>query len=245
MNSFRNIAVYVLSALRALRQRPDVDTLRHAVRYCRVTLQLAARGRPDFVAEARPWICFPVQEMLDRLLTKADRVFEYGSGGSTVYFAKKAGEVVSVEHQPEWHRLVQSKLVEQGLENVRYLLVEPALDPRFDRSKIADPGAYISDDERAAGMSFEGYVKVIDQYPDGYFDLVVVDGRARPSCLRHAMCKVRVGGVLLLDQSERPYYLAQVPALLEETRWQRTTFMAPLPHSLHFTEATAFRKLRP
>ena len=187
-------------------------------------------------------MCFPAREMLDRLLTEEDRVFEYGSGGSTIYFASRAREVVSVEHQREWHQLVQDRLTKQGVSNVRYLLVEPAPDPRYDRSKIADPGAYLSDDERASGMSFEAYVRVIDQYPDEHFDLVVVDGRARPSCLLHAMSKVRIGGVLLLDQSERPYYLAKMPALLDETRWQRTSFMAPLPYSLHFTEATAFRK---
>ena len=128
---------------------------------------------------------------------------------------------------------------------MRYGLIEPAADEGFDATRIADPAAYVSDDERYAGKTFRSYAQAIDAFPDRYFDLVVVDGRARPSCILHARDKVKPGGILLLDQSERPYYLAKSLALLDPACWQRTQYMAPLPYSLHFTEATLFTKKYP
>jgi predicted O-methyltransferase YrrM len=187
-------------------------------------------------------MCFPATELLARNLKSGARVFEYGSGGSTIYFARTAREVVSVEHEPLWYQRVEAEIARRGLTNVDYKLCEPEVDPSFDHGKIADPQAYFSADDKSAGHSFKKYVRIIESYPDGYFDLVVVDGRARPSCLMHALKKVKRGGILLLDQSERPYYLTGVPELHDTNQWSMERFMAPLPYSLHFTEATFFTK---
>jgi len=51
------------------------------------------------------------------------------------------------------------------------------------------------------GMSFDGYVKTIDAHPDETFDLILVDGRARADCSKRALCKIRKGGYLMLDNS--------------------------------------------
>ena len=187
-------------------------------------------------------MCFPAVERLDQILTAEARVFEYGSGGSTIYFAQRVREVVSVEHEPSWHSRVRAELAHRRLANVCYELIEPTVDAGFKRDGIADPSAYVSDDERYVGKTFKSYAQAIRAFPDGYFDLVVVDGRARPSCILNARDKVRPGGVLLLDQSERPYYLETSGALLDPARWSRTRYMAPLPYSLHFTEATFFTR---
>lgn len=55
-------------------------------------------------------------------------------------------------------------------------------------------------------MSFEQYVKSIDEYPNGYFDLITVDGRARASCALRALPKLKNGGWLLVDNMERARY---------------------------------------
>jgi hypothetical protein len=41
---------------------------------------------------------------------------------------------------------------------------------------------------------------------DASLDLVIVDGRARVACGLAAMAKVKPGGMLLLDDSDRPRY---------------------------------------
>lgn len=238
----RNGLTYLRAASLALAQRPEWATVSYAMRYARRCIDLYERQQPDFLAEARPWMCFPAVERLDQFLTSESRVFEYGSGGSTIYFAQRVREVVSIEHEPSWYSRVRAELAHRQLANVRYDLLEPELDAGFKRDGIADPSAYVSDDEQYAGKTFKSYAQAIRSFPDNYFDLVVVDGRARPSCILNARDKVRLGGILLLDQSERPYYLETSSALLDPARWSRTRYMAPLPYSLHFTEATFFTK---
>jgi len=71
----------------------------------------------------------------------------------------------------------------------------------------ADPHLYQSDDEGFRGCSFRQYASQIDAYPDEHFDILLVDGRARPSCIAHGAAKVKVGGLLVLDNADRAYYL--------------------------------------
>lgn len=74
-------------------------------------------------------------------------------------------------------------------------------------------------------LNFETYVKSIDKFPDNYFDLIIVDGRARPSCIKHAMNKVKTGGVLLIDNADRTYYLQPFPVLLTQDKWKLLDFI--------------------
>ena len=107
---------------------------------------------------------------------------------------------------------------------------------------VSEANAYISDDEASIGMHYEDYVKEIENYPDHYFDLVVIDGRARPSCIDHAKNKVKNGGVILLDQSERKHYFASINKLTATGDWKKKSITGPLIYNLHFTEATFFFK---
>lgn len=76
-------------------------------------------------------------------------------------------------------------------------------------------------------MNFQRYASQIDKYPDQHFDLVIVDGRARPSCLMHGVPKVKVGGMLVLDNADRDYYLARTHPFLKEFAPYRFRGMAP------------------
>ena len=64
------------------------------------------------------------------------------------------------------------------------------------------------------GLCFESYVKAIDRYPDQSFDFVLVDGRARVACVKRALAKIKPGGAIMLDNSDRPAY-AEAGRLLE------------------------------
>src|SRR4051812_14868890 len=54
------------------------------------------------ITDRQPWITFPSIDMLRNKLNPSSRVFEYGGGGSTLFFLDNAGEVVTVEHDEEW-----------------------------------------------------------------------------------------------------------------------------------------------
>lgn len=59
-----------------------------------------------------PWYTYPAIEYLNGLDFSQQRVFEYGSGNSSAYWAKKTKSVYSVEHDKEWYSKVKGELSE-------------------------------------------------------------------------------------------------------------------------------------
>lgn len=47
------------------------------------------------------------------------------------------------------------------------------------------------------------------KFPNEYFDLILIDGRVRMNCLKNATPKLKVGGVLIFDNSDR-YELSEL-----------------------------------
>lgn len=125
-----------------------------------------------------PWIPFAASRFIESLILRPDsRVFEYGSGGSTVWFAARSGFFVSVENRANWYAQVKRKLEELGrIDKVEYLL-----RPKGPRG-------------------FEPYILAIDDYEP--FDVVFVDGRERTSCMKRAVPKIKSGGYLILDNPD-------------------------------------------
>ncbi len=56
--------------------------------------------------EPIPWFSYPFIDFLTPRLSKELTVFEFGSGNSTVFFAKRAKKVTSIEHNKEWYQIV-------------------------------------------------------------------------------------------------------------------------------------------
>jgi spermidine synthase len=56
-------------------------------------------------------------------------------------------------------------------------------------------------------------------------DVIIVDGRMRVECFRNAVKKVKPGGVLILDDSQRDRY-SEVFSIVPET-WERTRIYGP------------------
>jgi len=162
-------------------------------------------------------------------------VFEWGAGSSTIYFAEHAAQVVSVEHTAKWQGIVQAALVKKGLNGCTVKFIPPEaippehhVDVKKARALACIPNSYRSAPFR--NYSFEEYVKYIDTYPDDYFDFVFVDGRARSSCISHALCKIRPGGHLMLDDAGRGRY-NKATALMK--RWDHIAFHGPCGPSNH------------
>jgi hypothetical protein len=57
-----------------------------------------------------PWVTYPFIDFIKERIKKQHAVFEFGSGNSTLFYAKYAGVVVSVEHNKEWYdKIVSAK----------------------------------------------------------------------------------------------------------------------------------------
>ncbi len=87
------------------RRKRTLTFLRDVYRDARETgwLESAITGRAlDGSGEPIPWITYPAIAFLETRDWQDIRVFEYGSGASTQWWAKRAKSVVSVEHDKAW-----------------------------------------------------------------------------------------------------------------------------------------------
>jgi len=183
-----------------------------------------------------PLFPFSVIDVVDEYIDRSKIVFEYGSGASTIWFARRANKVVSIEHDEKWYLRLLDALQRERIQNCRLLFCPP--EPSEGTSgENRDPRSYAS--LWYPNMSFKQYVTSIDGYPDGYFDLILIDGRSRPSCILHAIPKLRSGGMLILDDSEREYYYRARRLL---AKWQKRRHFGPVPKRFYFGCSTIYMK---
>jgi hypothetical protein len=193
------------------------------------------------MADGVPWITNSAARFLKESLSGKGTVFEWGSGGSTIFYSSRARHVVTVEHDLDWFQKVQSALRSSYLDNVELILSEPEILPPGERLNPANSGDYVSSDEIYRGFHFTKYSKTIANYPFCSFELVSVDGRARPSCIREAIPHIAVSGFLLLDNSDRDHYAVGLPDVLKE--WRRMDFYGPINYSGAFGQTTIWQRM--
>lgn len=174
-----------------------------------------------------PWWPIPAIRHLGRRLPERARVFEWGSGGSTVWLSRRGARVVAIESESEWQRRVAERAPEA---DVRFV---PGATTGTLRSEpdLRDRGTHFFDD----------YVAAIDEFPDDSFDLVVIDGIARCECAKRARTKVKPGGLVVLDDSNWEHLFA--PVFDAFAGWETTRirgFKRPL--DVDVSETTFFRR---
>lgn len=196
------------------------------------------------VKDEQPWINFVAIDFLDKHLEKSHKVFEYGGGGSTLFFLNRVAEVVTAEHSGEWFRILGETVSKKGNKNWSGQFISMEKGDLVTNPDISNPDHYSSDDAPSKGHNYRDYASHIDKYPDGYFDCVLVDGRARPSCLKHALTKIRKGGYLVLDNSDRAYYLEKMGAVVSQSFSKEVDQFAPCPYLREFTKTTIWKKIK-
>lgn len=142
----------------------------------RVLAQCAARELLGY-RPALPWISYSAIRHLSRLIQPCWHVLEFGSGMSTLYFARRCAWVHSIESNGEWYQKVQALLESHHLTNVH-------LEQRS--------GA------QAAIMAYRD----LSAYPDASLECVFIDGHARDRCVEAAWRVIKPGGVIYLDNTD-------------------------------------------
>jgi hypothetical protein len=162
-----------------------------------------------------PWFTYPAIYWLAGALRGSERVFEYGAGHSTLWFSRHVAEVTSVESDEHWVRRLRPRLPT----NASVLYRACAGDE--DWADCADP-----------------YVAAIRGATGGY-DVVVVDGLARNSCVAAAMDSLRPSGLIVLDNADRPAYRPAEDNLLAAGH-QRLDLIGPVPGAVNFSCTSIF-----
>ena len=118
----------------------------------RVSLGKLVRNGPSAIATGigrvafgrrpeRPWISYDAQKIIAAFLDDTKSVLEFGSGMSTLWYARHAGRVVSVEVHEGWYDQVAERLraqanVDYRLATERAAYVDPLPGEAFDLTMI-------------------------------------------------------------------------------------------------------------
>jgi hypothetical protein len=238
---FLGIKAYIKEAIKLKNDYPDHFNIWDLVKlFPRWRTSLKEKSNP--LKDEQPWITFSALDFLEKTLTKDMRVYEYGMGGSTLFFAKRVKEIVSVEHDKKWFNLVEEIIKKKGYDNWKGYLLEPEIKTNNLNIDPSHPDSYTSEDPRFNGQKFINYAVHIDEYADEYFDLIVIDGRARPSCFKHSLRKVKKGGFIVLDNSERNYY-SFIHNSLDNSNWCKNDFYGPGPYGENFWQTSFWKKI--
>lgn len=190
-----------------------------------------------------PWMTYDAIDFLKEITSVEKNVFEWGSGGSTIFFASRCKQVISVEHDKEWSKILKEYLHKLEYENVLIKEIEGEKTDYFFDLNPENADDFVSKELKSAGLSYEKYVKAIDQYNNNYFDLIVVDGRVRNACIKRTLPHIKIGGYLIVDNSDRKYYLSEFSLLNNKNEWEKRELMGPVFFQHAFSKTTIFRKL--
>ena len=137
-----------------------------------------------------PWWSRDAIEAIGKWVTPNTTVFEYGTGGSTVFLGHRTGWIECVEDDESWAEKTRATIQRVNLDNVKI-----HCDP-YDFSCLDD----------FAQSSYMNRLKEPH-------DLIVIDGQdnyhfdqnlsARTICFRHAQGFVKKGGAIVVDDSWR------------------------------------------
>ena len=128
-----------------------------------------------------PWWSYKAIEYVNTIV-EGKRIFEYGTGGSTILFSKKAKSIMSVEDDRKWMNVVQSRLSDLGIKNVE--VIYEAFD--FEHSQNFEESRYL---------------KTVDKQE---FDIIIIDGQdwsfeERVKCFKYVEPRMKPGQYIIVD----------------------------------------------
>ena len=137
-----------------------------------------------------PWWSLSSIHYVEKKIPDSSKVFEWGSGGSTLFLGENFHSVNSIEHDTKWFEEVNLKVSQSKLASIQLKLAEINLDNQEAFENCA-------------------YLRALDHE----VDFVVVDGEdhfgpdstwsARTSCFQRAQKFISKGGIILVDDSWR------------------------------------------
>lgn len=103
-----------------------------------------------------PWVTHKAYLFLDEFIKNNinSYVLEFGCGSSTLWFAQRTKNLVSVEHSVKWFNSI-NKVLKTSKKYFKVNLI----------------------------LHSQPYFVICNNFPENYFDLILVDGRNRKGCI--------------------------------------------------------------
>lgn len=171
-----------------------------------------------------PWMSWKAIDYLRAHLPPRASVFEWGGGGSSLFFLLRGCTVTTAESSLLWKKRLERAVADNECSGNLVIRLIPA--------------------ETGTPEHISEYVRSVRQ--GAPWNVVVVDGLenddvSRVECVREARGTVKPGGVLILDDAWRREYRC-VPEILNG--WQRKVFVGLGPERLGVTRTDIFTEPR-
>jgi hypothetical protein len=165
-------------------------------------------GKPvNSKLEAIPWYTYPAIEFIEDKIEENFVVFEYGSGQSTLWWSKKVHQLITIESNKQWFDYLQNNTLKDSKVSLKLIEEE------------------------------EEYIKEISQFPEEYFDVIIIDGERRSDCAKESFCKLKEDGFIVFDDTDRESYDGAL-LFLESQGFYRLDFAGMTP-SLTYKNCTS------
>jgi len=140
-----------------------------------------------------PHLAPVVIKMMDEYLIQSMNVFEWGSGGSTLWISRRVSAIHSVEANSHWYDFLSEKIKKEGITNIT-IDYQPEIFIKLHNKTDRDREKENLD-----------YVKAIEKHHTK-FDLIIVDGivNLRNKCLEKALYYIKPGGRIIFDDMQHP-----------------------------------------
>lgn len=169
----------------------------------------------DEYGNSLPWMTYPFIEFISDKLNKSHKIFEFGFGASTLFFAKKVRKVVAIESNAMWFQMMQIKIKDQSIDNIEIILMEDALlNLKYEKSAV--------------------------DYNEK-FDFIFIDSLKRFECAKNSIAALKKEGMLILDDSQRKGY-KKIFNFFEEQGFKKQDFVGIAPGQLKLKNTTVFTK---
>ncbi len=161
--------------------------------------------RKSAIEQAVPWMSWKAIDFLQDYLKPNLRVFEWGGGGSTLFFSKRGCHVTTVESNENWLNVITAN-------NQKESSGSGSLEIRFIAAETQAP------------QKIKEYIESVRE--GAPWDIVLLDGLERAylsrlDCLKEIPGTVRSGGLVIVDDSYRAMY-REIPNILKG--WKREVF---------------------
>jgi len=154
------------------------------------------------ISASLPWMPYSTILKLNYIIKKDFNILETGSGGSSLFFLQRCNNLTSVEHDNKWLKELEKNISLTSFKE-RWTIVLKQLN---EKSKNESP-----------------YLDFLRKQQDESFDLISVDGRLRSESLKISSNKVKKGGYLLLDNSDRNEYKEGID-FIDNLGWSKQDF---------------------
>ncbi len=134
-----------------------------------------------------PWINYSVIQFLHDSINPNMKVLEFGAGGSSIFFLNRSVNLFSIEHERAWIHEVKKRV-------------------SSSHSAKWSPCLVLSKDKDKSVPNVDDYLAPLQKISNASLDLVFVDGRHRVESIKRSMNLLKDGGVMILDNSDRPHY---------------------------------------